>query len=156
MDEAQEVLDVAGYLTKGEGGEFVPAEGDWLRFGSASKEAQQALMSAPPSDKMINMKAFGAAQDDAREALAQAEKDAKAMIEQAQVDLKQATRNFKLAKSGASAEEINMGAVTSEMESALVVGETIAEGLEEASGDEENGFVVFHGRFEDVADLKGA
>lgn len=37
---------------------------------------------------------------------------------------------------------------------ALVVGETIAEGLEEASGDEENGFVIFHGRFEDVADLK--
>ena len=85
-----------------------------------------------------------------------AEKEAKAMIQQAQVDLKQATRNFKLAKAGASAEEINTGAVTSEMESALVVGETIAEGLEEASGDEENGFVVFHGRFEDVADLKGA
>ena len=38
----------------------------------------------------------------------------------------------------------------------LVVGETIAEGLEEASGDEENGFVIFHGRFEDVADLKDA
>tara|TARA_B100000497_G_C7445960_1_gene276936 strand:- start:167 stop:520 length:354 start_codon:yes stop_codon:yes gene_type:complete len=37
---------------------------------------------------------------------------------------------------------------------ALVVGETIAEGLQEASGDEENWFVIFHGRFEDVADLK--
>ena len=39
---------------------------------------------------------------------------------------------------------------------ALVVGETIAEGLEEASSDEENGFVIFHGRFEDMADLKDA
>ena len=39
---------------------------------------------------------------------------------------------------------------------ALMVGETVAEGLEEASGDEENGFVIFHGRFEDMADLKDA
>jgi hypothetical protein len=115
-----------GYLTKGEEGEMVPVEGDWMRFGSDSQAAQQALMAAPPSDpKVLNMKAFGAAKDDAREALAQAEKDAKAMIQQAQVDLKQATRNFKLAKAGASAGEINAGAVTSEMEMALVVGETL-------------------------------
>jgi len=39
---------------------------------------------------------------------------------------------------------------------ALMMGETIAESLEEASGDEENGFVIFHGRFEDMADLKDA
>ena len=112
-----------GYLSQRGEGEIV--EGDWLRFGGESKTAQQALMGAPPSDKMINMKAFGAAQEDAREALATAEKEAKAMIQQAQVDLKQATRNFKLAKAGAGADEIQAGAVSSEMETALVVGETV-------------------------------
>ena len=39
---------------------------------------------------------------------------------------------------------------------ALMVGETIAERLEEASGDEEDGFVVLDGRFEDVADVEDA